>query len=151
MKSEPAKTTAQTIDTGEPPEGDQKDLPSKAVYGTWASPKNPTFSVRMRRATVTKFGAPVDPWGNKMEFRAAGTFGGGGNAAALKEARAAAKKAEEERLANMTEEQKLAYAAQKREERAAAKTAKKQHERDAMLAALKADILSGKIKLEDLK
>lgn len=144
-KSAPASTknTGNTTKAPTPPAGGEKTAASgekkepKRPRVRWVSPKDPTFWVRSYKDVTDKHGAPMDPWGNKMEVKVGGG-GGGGNLAAAREA-------EKAKLAAMTDEQKLAYAKDKREAKKKAKDAKKAQERDALIAQLKKEIAEGKI------
>jgi type IV secretory pathway VirB10-like protein len=108
----------------------------------WVSPKDPSYWVRSLKDVTDKHGAPVDPWGNKMEARAAVAFG---LTPEQRAERKAAKQAEAERLKNMSPEEKLAFTQSKREDRAKKREAKKQQERNALIEQIKREIAEGKL------
>lgn len=136
----PPQTTsaAKPSDAGK---GDKKAKAKKAKV-RWVSPKDPSYWVRSFKEVTDKHGAPVDPWGNKMEARAAVAFG---LSPEEREARKAAKEAEKARLEAMTPEEKLAFTAKKREERAGKREQKKAAEREALIAQIKREIAEGKL------
>lgn len=115
---------------------------AKKARVRWVSPKDPTFWVRSYKDVTDKHGAPMDPWGNKMEARVAAAFG---LTPEEKAARAAAKEQEAARLKAMSPEEQLAFTEAKRKERATKREAKKSRERDAMIAQIKKEIAEGKL------
>ena len=124
--------------------GADKAKPAKVKKAKvrWVSPKDPSYWVRSFKEVTDKHGAPQDPWGNKMEARAAVAFG---LSPEEREQRKAAKEAEKQRLAAMTPEEKLAFTSSKREERAKKREGKKAAEREALIAQIKREIAEGKL------
>lgn len=108
----------------------------------WVSPKDPSFWVRSFKDVTDKHGAPMDPWGNKMEARAAAAFG---LSPEERDARKKAKEAEKAKLEAMSPEEKLAFTTAKREERAKKREGKKAAEREALIAQIKREIAEGKL------
>ena len=94
---------------------------------------------------LKEHGMPLDPAGNAMVIGTAQH----GLSAEAREQRDAAKLAEKARIAAMSDDEKLAYAREKREARKAKRTAKKSAERDALIAQIKAEIKAGNISLDD--
>jgi hypothetical protein len=136
-----ATTTAKPTNGSDAAKGDGKKKAKRARV-RWVSPKDPTFWVRSYKDVTDKHGAPMDPWGNKMEARVAAAFG---LSPEEKEARAKAKAEEKARLEAMTPEQKLEFAQKKKEERAAKRNAKKEKERQAMIEQIRREIAEGKL------
>lgn len=134
----PAPSNAKPATNGDAP----KKAKVKKAKVRWVSPKDPTFWVRSFKDVTDKHGAPMDPWGNKMEARAAAAFG---LTPEQREERKAAKEAEKKRLEAMTPEEKLAYTTSKREERAKKREGKKAAEREALIAQIKREIAEGKL------
>lgn len=108
-------------------------LVSTTIQGLW---------VRAFVDVVEKYGFPLDPNGERMVPGKAPAFG---LTAEQREARVAAKAAEKARFEAMSDEEKLAYAKQKREAKQAATAAKKAAERDQLIAQIKAEIQAGKL------
>lgn len=100
--------------------------------------------VRSYKDVTDKFGAPLDPKGNVMVAKAGVPFGQPADPAA-KAARLAAKEAEKARIAAMSDEDKFAFAKSKREAKQAETAKKRQQEREALVAQIKAEIAAGKL------
>ena len=107
-------------------------LVSTTIPGLW---------VRAFCDVVEKYGVPLDPNGVKMIPGMAPR----GLTAEQRLARQQQKEAEKARLANMSDDEKLAYARERREERQAQRAAKKQAERNALIAEIKAQIAAGEL------
>lgn len=99
------------------------------------------YFVRTYSDLVAKHGVPKDPTGADMVARAATP----GLSAEAKAAKETAKAAEKAKLDAMSPEEKLEYAKAKRDAKAAKKAAKKQKEREALIAQLKAELVAGKL------
>lgn len=113
----------------------------------FVSTKVPGFRAMVWADLVAKYGNPKDPSGAEMVVGKAPSGGGGFASAEAKEARAKAKAEEKAKFDAMTDEQKLAFAAQKREKLAKERNAKKEAEKQALIESIKADLKAGKIKL----
>lgn len=141
----PAKTANKPAPTPPPAKNgsakDEKPAKAKRPRVRWVSPKDPKFWVRSYKDVTDQYGAPLDPWGNKMEARVAAAFG---MTDEQREARKAAKEAEKKRIEAMSPEEKLAWTQAKREERAKTREAKKAKEREALIAQIKREIEEGK-------
>lgn len=94
----------------------------------------PTYTFRILKEYVEQFGPP-EHGGKPMVL---------GSDPARRANRSADKEAEKARLAAMSDEEKMAYAKQKREERKQSKDAKKKAEREELLAQLRREIAEGK-------
>lgn len=144
--NKPAPTPPQGTASAKPTNGDaskgEKPKKAKRPRVRWVSPKDPAFWVRSYKDVTDKYGAPMDPWGNKMEARAAVAFG---LTEEEKAARKAAKEAEEKRIAAMSPEEKLAHTEAKRKERATKRDAKKEKQRQELIAQIKREIAEGKL------
>lgn len=108
-------------------------LVSTTIPGMWC---------RMFVDVVEKHGAPYDANGVQMVPGKAPALG---LSSEQKAARKAEKEAEKQRLASMSDEEKLAYAKEKREKRQAESSAKKAREREDLIAHLKAEIAAGRL------
>jgi hypothetical protein len=132
----PAKATS----NGSAPEKTKKKVKRPKVR--FHSSKEPTYWVRAYKDVTDKFGPPTDPWGNKMEPRAAVAFGISPEERAAKKA---AKEAEKLRFESMSVEDKLAFAKTKRDAKQAKKEAKKAAEKEQLIAQIKREIAEGKL------
>ncbi len=120
-----------------------KPKKSKKARVRWVSTTEPGFWVRSFKDVTDKFGAPKDHNGVAMIAKIGVPFGQVDPAA--KAAKLAAKAAEEARKAAMTDEEKLAFARQKREAAQATKAAKQKAEYEQLVAQVKADIAAGRL------
>lgn len=142
-KSKSKKTATEAKSAVVQPKGELPPLLTKNGKRGWVrlcSTTDPTNWVRMFVDIVKEHGAPLDQKGAHMEVAKRG-----GLSSAAKAAKAEAKVVEEKKIAGMTDEQKLAYAAEKRLARAAVRDAKKKVERDALIAEIKAEIAAGNL------
>lgn len=107
-----------------------------------ASSTEPGMWCRMFKDVYDKFGAPLDSKGQPMVLKAAVPFG---QSSEQRAERKAEKEAEKAKFDAMSDEEKLSYAKAKREKKQAEGTAKKEAERNALIAQIKAEIAAGRL------
>lgn len=123
--------------TAEPAKAEGEKKKEKRLKVRLVSETIPGLWVRAYVDVVNKFGFPLDPNGTKMVPGKATSFG---LTAEERERRKAEKEAEKKRLEAMTEEQKLAYVAQKREAKQKKRDEKKAMEKAKLVAEIKAEL-----------
>jgi hypothetical protein len=144
--NKPSATPPAVVANGAAPKADDAAKPAKkrnkVKRVSYMSPKDPSFFVRITAGLVEKHGAPKDPWGETMVARPAGAFG---LTPEQKAERQKAKALEAAKLESMSPEEKASFLDEKRKVRQAKRTARKDRERDALIAQIKREIAEGKL------
>lgn len=124
------------------PKGEEKAKKEKRAKARYQSTGIPGYTVRVYKDLVEKYGVPCDPKGAAMVLATGPAASADPSARAQ---RKAAKEAEKEKMAKMTDDEKMAYARQKREAKAAEKAAKAKADYDKLVAQVKADVAAGRV------